>query len=111
MNNRVSEKKNSIVIIVYLGIYAIVAMFLPRLSYFRHTHLSLWIQAVNYMVLGTIGLIAFRSMIKEGVNQWRVHTANNLLRLMGAFVAAIILSSVTNPHKGKNKGKKTCNKL
>lgn len=95
MKNRVSEKKNSLVIIVFLGIYAIVALLLPRLSYFRHTYLSLWIQAINYMVLGTIGLIAFRSMIKEGVNQWRVHTAKNLLWLMGAFVANIILSNLS----------------
>lgn len=95
MNNRVSEKKNTIVIIVFWGIYAIVALLLPRLSYFRHTHLSLWIQAINYITLGTIGLIAFRSMIKEGVNQWRVHTTKNILWLMGAFVANIVLSNLS----------------
>ncbi len=95
MKNRVSEKKNTIGIIAFLGTYAIVTLLLPRLNYFRHTHLSLWIQAINYMVLGTIGLIAFRSMIKEGVNQWRVHTAKNFLWLMGAFVANIILSNLS----------------
>ena len=95
MKNRVSEKKNTIVIIAFLGIYAIVTLLLPRLSYFMHTPLSLWIQAINYMVLGTIGLIAFRSMIMEGVNQWRVHTDKSFLWLMGAFVANIILSNLS----------------
>lgn len=93
MKNRISEK--TIVIMVFCGIYAIVALLLPRLSYFRHTPLSLWIQAINYMVLGTIGLIAFRSIIKEGVNQWRIHTAKNFLWLIGAFVAEIILSNLS----------------
>ena len=93
MKNSISEK--TIVIMVFCGIYAIVALLLPRLSYFRHTPLSLWIQAINYMVLGTIGLIAFRSIIKEGVNQWRIHTAKNFLWLIGAFVAEIILSNLS----------------
>lgn len=95
MENRVSEKKNTIIIITFLGIYAIVTLFLPRLSYFRHTPLSLWIQAINYMALGTTGLIAFRSMIKEGVNQWRIHTVTHLLWLTGAFAAYIILSNLS----------------
>lgn len=93
MKNRISEK--TIVMMVFCGIYAIVALLLPRLSYFSHTPLSLWIQAINYMVLGTIGLIAFRSIIKEGVNQWRIHTAKNFLWLIGAFVAEIILSNLS----------------
>lgn len=95
MKNRVSEKKNTIGIIAFLGIYAVVALLLPRLSYFRHTPLSLWIQAINYMVLGTVGMIVFRSMIKKGVNQWRVHTAKNFFWLMGAFVANIILLNLS----------------
>lgn len=93
MKNRISEK--TIFIMVFCGIYAIVALLLPRLSYFSHTPLSLWIQAINYMVLGTIGLIVFRSIIKEGVNQWRIHTAKNFLWLIGAFVAEIILSNLS----------------
>ncbi len=95
MKNRVSEKKNTSIMITFFGIYAIVTLLLPRLSYFRHTPLSLWIQAINYMVLGTIGLITFHDMIKEGVNQWRVHTIKNFLWLMGAFVSDIILSNLS----------------
>lgn len=88
--------KNRIVIIVFLSIYATAALLLPSLNYFRHTPLSLWIQAVNYMVLGTIGLIVFRDMIKESVNQWRVHTVKNVLWLMGASAADIILSNLSS---------------
>lgn len=95
MKNKVIERNSTVVIFVFWGIYAVVALLLPRLSYFRHTTLSLWIQAINYMVLGTIGLIAFRGMIKEGVNQWGVHTAKNFLWLTGAFVADIILSNLS----------------
>ncbi len=80
---------------VYLGIYTVVALLLPRLSYFRHTPLSLWIQTINYIGLGTIGLIAFHGMIKEGVNQWRVHTIKNFLWLIGTFVANIFLSNLS----------------
>lgn len=93
MKNRISEK--TIVIMVFCGVYVIVALLLPRLRCFSHTPLSLWIQAVNYMVLGTIGLIAFRSIIKDGVNQWRIHTAKNFLWLIGAFAAEIILSNLS----------------
>lgn len=95
MKNRVSEKKNTSIMITFFGIYAIVTLLLPRLSYFRHTPLSLWIQAINYMILGTIGLITFHEMIKEGVNQWRAHTIKNFLWLMGAFVLDIILSNLS----------------
>lgn len=95
MKNKVPGKNSMVVIFGFFGIYAIVTLLLPRLSYFRHTPLSLWIQAINYIVLGIIGLIAFRSMIKEGVNQWSVHTAKNSLWLTGAFVANIILSNLS----------------
>lgn len=96
MKNKISEKNNTIVILAFLVIYAIITQLLPRLSYFRHTPLSLWIQAINYMVLGTIGLLAFRDMIKKGVNQWSVHTVKNFLWLMGAFVLNIILSNLSS---------------
>lgn len=95
MKNKVYEKNNTVVIFGFCGIYMLATLILPRLSYFRHTPLSLWIQAINYMVLGIIGLIAFRGMIKEGVHHWKVHTARNLLWLMGAFVADIILSNLS----------------
>lgn len=95
MKNKVSPPNNTIVILVFLGIYAVVALLLPRLNYFRHTPLSLWIQAINYIVLGTIGLIAFHGVIKEGVDQWRVHTVKNFLWLIGAFFADIILSNLS----------------
>ena len=95
MKNTVLEKNSMVVIFVFEGIYAIVALLLPRLNYFRHTPLSLWIQAINYIVLGTVGMIVFRSMIKEGVNQWKANTVKNFLWLMGAFVANIILSNLS----------------
>ncbi len=95
MKNTVSEKNSRVVIFVFGGIYAVVALLLPRLNYFRHTPLSLWIQAINYIVLGTVGMIVFHNMIKEGVNQWRAHTAKNVLWLMGVFVANIILSNLS----------------
>lgn len=95
MKNKVYEKNSTVVIFGFCGIYTVVVLILPRLSYFRHTPLSLWIQAINYMVLGIIGLITFRGMIKEGVNHWKVHTAKNFLWLMGAFVADIILSNLS----------------
>lgn len=92
MKNKIIEKNSMVVIFGYLGIYAVVALLLPRLNYFRHTSLSLWIQAINYIVLGTVGMIVFRNIIKEGVNQWRAHTVKNFLWLMGVFVANIIFS-------------------
>ncbi len=95
MKNKFSEKNSIVVIFIFWGIYAIVAILLPRLSYFRHTPLSLWIQAINYIVLGTAGMIVFRNMMKEGVNQWGTHTSKNFLWLMGAFAANIILSNLS----------------
>lgn len=95
MKNTPFEKNSTIVIFTFLGIYAVAALLLPRLNYFRHTPLSLWIQAINYIVLGTVGMIVFRNMIKEGVDQWRAHTFKNFLWLMGAFVANIILSNLS----------------
>lgn len=77
MKNTVFGKNSMVVIFVFCGIYAVVALLLPRLTYFRHTPLSLWIQAINYIVLGTVGIIVFRNMIKEGINQWRAHTVKN----------------------------------
>lgn len=47
------------------------------------------------MVLGITGLIAFRGMMKEGINHWKIHTAKNLLWLLGAFAADIILSNLS----------------
>lgn len=95
MKNTVFEKNSTIVIFIFGGIYAVVALLLPRLNYFRHTPLSLWIQAISYIVLGTVGMIVFRNMIKEGVNRWRAHTVKNFLWLMGVFVADIILSNLS----------------
>lgn len=95
MKNTVFERNSMVVIFVFCGIYAVVALLLPRLNYFRHTPLSLWIQAINYIVLGTVGMIVFCNMIKEGVNQWRAHTVKNSLWLMGVFVADIILSNLS----------------
>ena len=95
MKNTVSEKNSMVVIFVFCGIYAVVALLLPRLHYFRHTPLSLWIQAINYIVLGTVGMIIFRNMIKDGVNQWKAHTVKNFLWLMGSFVVNIILSNLS----------------
>lgn len=95
MKNKVF-KKDTVFIFAFCGIYAVVALLLPRLSYFRHTPLSLWIQAINYIVLGTVGMVVFRNMIKKGVNQWREHTVKNFLWLMGAFVADIILSNLSS---------------
>lgn len=95
MKNKIYDKNNTIIIFVFCGIYAVVALLLPRLSYFRHTPLSLWIQSVNYIILGITGLIAFHDIIKEGINQWKVHTAKNFLWLMGAFIADIILSNLS----------------
>ena len=89
------QKNNTIIIFVFCSIYAVVALLLPRLSYFRHTPLSLWIQSVNYIILGITGLIAFHDIIKDGINQWKVHTAKNFLWLMGAFIADIILSNLS----------------
>lgn len=96
MKSNVSEKNNTAVIVVFLSIYAVVTLLLPRLNYFRHTPLSLWMQAINYMVLGTMGLISFRDTIKKGFNQWSVHTVKNFLWLMGAFVADVILSNLSS---------------
>lgn len=95
MKNKIYDKNNTIIIFVFCGIYAVVALLLPRLSYFRHTPLSLWIQSVNYIILGVTGLIAFHDIIKEGINQWKVHTAKNFLWLLGAFIADIILSNLS----------------
>lgn len=95
MKNKVIEKNSTVVAFAFLSIYVVVTLLLPRLSYFRHTPLSLWIQAINYIVLGTVGIIAFHNMIKEGVNQWRVHTAKNFLWLIGTFFADIILSNLS----------------
>lgn len=95
MKNKSFEKNSMVVIFVFWGIYTVVALLLPRLNYFRHTPLSLWIQAINYIVLGTVGMIVFRDMIKEGINQWRAHTVKNFLWLMGVFVANIILSNLS----------------
>lgn len=95
MKNKAYEKNSAAVIFGFCGIYTVVVLILPRLSYFRHTPLSLWIQAINYMVLGIIGLIVFRGMIKEGVDHWKEHTAKNFLWLTGAFVANIILSNLS----------------
>lgn len=96
MKSNVSEKNNTAVIVVFFSIYTVVTLLLPRLNYFRHTPLSLWIQAINYMVLGTMGLISFRDTIKKGFNQWSVHTVKNFLWLMGAFIADIILSNLSS---------------
>lgn len=94
MKNKVSEKSSTIVITIFLGIYATVILFLPKLSYFKHTSLSLWIQAISYTVLGITGSIVFRGTIKKGVEQWRIHTVKNFLWLMGAYAANIILSNL-----------------
>lgn len=95
MKNKIYDKNNTIIIFVFCGIYAVIALLLPRLSYFRHTPLSLWIQSVNYIILGITGLIAFHDIIKEGINQWKVHAVKNFLWLMGAFIADIILSNLS----------------
>ncbi|MBR1391197.1 MAG: CPBP family intramembrane metalloprotease [Lachnospiraceae bacterium] len=96
MKNENSIKRQTIILCSYAAVYVIVSLLSPRLSFLRHTPLSLWIQAINYMFLGIVGLIAFRDIIQEGIRQWRLSAVKNLLWLIGAFLADIILGTLAS---------------
>lgn len=96
MKNETFANNEAIILCALVGWYVIVSQLLPRSGFFRHTPLSLWIQTINYIILGAVFLMAFRTLIRDGIDQWRQYAVKNLLWLIGAFAADMVLSNLTS---------------
>ena len=50
--------------------------------------LSVMIQMISYIVLGSVGVVLFWNELKEGISLWKEHTGKTLCLFVVAYVLA-----------------------
>lgn len=56
--------------------------------------LSVMIQMISYIVLGSVGVVLFWNKLKEGISLWQEHTGKTLCFFVVAYVLDILLSNL-----------------
>ena len=56
--------------------------------------LSVMIQMISYIVLGSVGVVLFWNELKEGISLWKEHTGKTLCFFIVAYVLDILLSNL-----------------
>lgn len=56
--------------------------------------LSVMLQMISYIVLGSVGVILFWNELKEGISLWKEHTGKTLCFFVVAYVLDILLSNL-----------------
>lgn len=92
--NMIRNKKMTIaLLLIYIAVHIVYIKLILRL-FDIPMYLSVTLQTVSYIVLGSVGAFLFSNKIRDGIELWKEYPIKNVLFFFGAFVLDTLLSNL-----------------
>lgn len=86
------SKNNFIKYFIFIIVYA-VSLIIPYLI--KNTTISIWINVIRYLALGTISFFLFKDLYKDSINHWKSKPLKCIILVVVIFIIDIIATIIS----------------